>query len=65
LNGTTVAGVRTGLGGLSVNQLKLPSGVLIDTNGSIFVSDTGNNLGKKGEGIHRFIELNKEQTSDS
>ena len=41
-NGTTVAG-ETGVPGNGFNQLLYPQAVVVDTNGNIFISDTGNN----------------------
>jgi hypothetical protein len=39
---TTVAGNASGIGGTSLNQLKLPAQALIFSNGDMFVTDTYN-----------------------
>lgn len=41
--GTTTAGQANGLGGSSVNQLKNPTCILVDSSGGIFISDSSNN----------------------
>ncbi len=41
--GTTVAGEANGPGGTSLNQLKNPACILLDSSGGIFISDSGNN----------------------
>ncbi len=40
--GLTVAGQANATGGSSANQLKQPSRVLVESNGDIFVADSGN-----------------------
>jgi hypothetical protein len=41
--GTTVAGEANGFGGTSLNQLKQPTCILLDSSGGIYISDSGNN----------------------
>ncbi|CAF3596071.1 unnamed protein product, partial [Rotaria sp. Silwood2] len=41
-NGSTVAGQANGVGGSSDTQLNYPTGIVVDSNGNIFVVDTKN-----------------------
>jgi sugar lactone lactonase YvrE len=41
-NGTTVAGQANTITGASANQLSTPSRIIVDSNGDLFITDTGN-----------------------
>ncbi|CAF1226061.1 unnamed protein product [Rotaria sordida] len=41
--GTTVAGQGSGVAGMTSNSLDMPSGILLDSSGNIYVADTKNN----------------------
>ncbi|CAF3668854.1 unnamed protein product [Rotaria sordida] len=41
-NGTTVAGEASGMQGIDSSSLYIPSGILLDSSGNIYVADTGN-----------------------
>lgn len=43
IQGTTVAGQASGVSGVGLNSLTRPTGVIIDENSNIYVSDSGNN----------------------
>jgi sugar lactone lactonase YvrE len=43
ITGTTVAGFPTGSSGNSASHLNTPNDVAVDSNGNIYVVDTGNN----------------------
>lgn len=42
-NGTTSAGQMNGIGGSAANQFNQPTGIYVDSSGTLLVSDTGNN----------------------
>jgi len=42
LNGTTVAGQANGVGGATADFFKGPTGILVDTSGNMYVSDSIN-----------------------
>lgn len=41
-NGTTVAGDVNGVSGSSANELDIPSRAIVDSDGGVYVADTGN-----------------------
>jgi hypothetical protein len=42
-SGTTIAGQMNGTSGMNMNQFNQPTGIYVDLNGDIFISDTNNN----------------------